>query len=262
MTTLTNDSVMALASHLGVQTLPLVLSIGPQQDSHTEWANGQERARAELRSGRIVDNRGDVETGIATALFALAQPDSELAARIYTPDGQIRVCLAQRADETVLAIRRGDTLDIRSTWTDGTGDSLARPILDALGAFPPADVASFSALSTDLSERFDTATTSEQFASAVYSLGVADTDATVYGLALASCHAYAEVVAYAYADGVTDRSPGAVVVYDTARGRIVAAPGIAPDQQVWSTLTPGTDHRVAQAISALIDSLPGGRWLR
>ncbi|WP_330183363.1 ESX secretion-associated protein EspG [Nocardia sp. NBC_01503] len=261
MTTLTNDSVIALAAELGVQTLPLVLSVGPQQDSYTEWNLGQELARAELRTARILDSRGDVDPDTATALFVLAQPDCELAARIYTADGQVRVCLARRAENTVVAIRRGDSLDIRSIWTDGRGDSLARPILDALGAFPPAEVASFSALSTDLSERFDNATTSEDFASAVYSLGVADTDATVYGLALSSTHAYAEVVAYAYADGVTDRSPGAVVVYDTARGRIVAAPGIAPDQQVWSTLTPGTDHRVAQAISGLVESLPGGRWL-
>ncbi|MFB7721513.1 MULTISPECIES: ESX secretion-associated protein EspG [unclassified Nocardia] len=261
MTTLTNDSVMALAAELGVQTLPLVLSIAPQQDSHREWNEGQARARDDLRRGRIIDNHGDVESGMATALFVLAQPDRELAARIYTANGQIRVCLARRGEESVLAVRRGDDLDIRSIWTNDSGDSLARPVLEALGAFPPADVASFSAPAAELSERFDNARTSEDFASAVYSLGVADTDATVYGLALASCHAYAEVVAYAYADGVTDRSPGAVVVYDTARGRIVAAPGVAPDQQVWSTLTPGTDHRVAQAISGLIDMLPGGRWL-
>ncbi|MFC9993674.1 ESX secretion-associated protein EspG [Nocardia sp. NPDC127526] len=261
MTTLTNDSVIALATQLGVQTLPLVLSVGPQQDSHHEWQQAQERARAELQAARILDAHGDADPDTAAALFALAQPDRELAARIFTGEGTVRVCIARRGEENVVATRRGDNLDIRTIWADGKGDSLARPILEALGHCAPAEVASFSALSSDLAERLDSATTSEDYASAVYSLGVADNDAPAYGLALSSTHAYAEVVAYTYTDGVTDRSPGAVAVYDTARGRIVAAPAIAPDQQLWSTMTPGTDHRIAQAISALIESLPGGRWL-
>lgn len=261
MTTLTNDGVIALAAQLGVQTLPLVLGVGPQQDSHREWLAAQDQARAELRAARLLDAYGDVQPEAAESFFALAQPDRELAARIFTESGQIRVCVVRRADTHAVAVRRGDTLDIRPLWTDGSGASLARPILEALGSCPPADVAGFSAAATDLSERLDAATNSADYASTFYNLGMPESDATAYGLALGSCHTYAEVVAYAYADGVTDRSPGAAVVYDTAQGRITSAPGVAPDQQVWSTLTPGTDHRIAQAISALIDSLPGRRWL-
>ncbi|MFI6870173.1 ESX secretion-associated protein EspG [Nocardia sp. NPDC050406] len=261
MTVLTNDGLLTLAGQLGVQTLPLVLSVGPQQNSHHELALAQERARADLVANRVLDSYGDVEPETAAALFVLAQPDRELAMRLFTPEGQVRVCVARRGESHVQAVRRGDSLDVRTLWSDGSVDSLARPFLDALGRATAAEVVNFSALASDLRERFDAATTSDQFASAVHSFGVEETDAVEYGLALASCHAYAEVVAYAYADGVTDRSPGAVVVYDTARGRIVAAPGVASDQQIWSTLTPGTDHRVAQAISALIDRLPGGRWL-
>ncbi|WP_405489185.1 ESX secretion-associated protein EspG [Nocardia sp. NBC_00511] len=261
MTTLTNDSVIVLAGYLGVQTLPLVLSVGPQQDTYAEWEQAQQRARAELRAQRVLDPHGDVDTDTAAALFALAQPDRELAMRAHTADGPIRVCVVRRADDHAVAIRRGDTLDIHPLWSDGSGDSLTRPLLDALGPCPPADLAAFSAESVDLAERLDTATTSGDYTNVVYNLGVPDTDATNYGLALSSTRAYAEIVAYAYADGLTDRSPGAVAVYDTARGRLVAAPGVAPDQQLWSTLTPGSDHRVAQSITTLIDSLPGGRWL-
>ncbi|MGW4529497.1 ESX secretion-associated protein EspG [Nocardia sp. NPDC004340] len=261
MTTLTNDGLIALAGHLGVQTLPLVLSVGPRQEAYQDWQEAQEQARADLRARRIVDAHGDVDTDTATTLFTLAQPDRELAMRVHAADGQLRVCVARRADSHAVAIRRGDTLDLNPLWSDGSGDSLARPLLDALGPCPPADLAAFSAESADLAERLDTATTSEDYASTVYTLGVPDTDATAYGLALSATHSYAEIVAYAYADGLTDRSPGAVAVYDTAQGRIVAAPGVAPDQQLWSTLTPGSDHRIAQSISALIDSLPGGRWL-
>ncbi|AYF76593.1 ESX secretion-associated protein EspG [Nocardia yunnanensis] len=261
MTTLTNDSMIALAGHLGVQTLPLVLSVGPQQDSYQEWELAQESARKDLRARRIVDAHGDVDTDTATALFALAQPDRELAMRAQTADGPLRVCVVRRAEHHAVALRRGDTLDIHPLWSDGSGESLARPLLDALGPCPAADLAAFSAESADLAERLDAAETSADYANTVYNLGLPDTDATAYGLALSATHTHAEIVAYAYADGRTDRSPGAVAVYDTARGRIVAAPGVAPDQQLWSTLTPGSDHRIAQSISALIDSLPGGRWL-
>lgn len=261
MTTLTNDGVLALAKQLGVQTLPLVLSVAPQQDSHHELALAQERARADLIAHRVLDADGDVESETAEAIFVLAQPDRELAMRVFTAEGQVRACVARRGESHAYAIRRGDNVELRSLWSDGSAASLARPILDALGSSAAAEVVNFSALASDLRERLDAARTSEEYASAVYGFGVEENEAKEYGLALASCHAYAEVVAYAYADGVTDRSPGAVVVYDTARGRIAAAPGVASDQQVWSTLTPGTDHRIAQAISALIDRLPGGRWL-
>ncbi|MGW4248532.1 ESX secretion-associated protein EspG, partial [Nocardia sp. NPDC004722] len=191
----------------------------------------------------------------------LSAPDRELAMRVHGADGAARVCVARRAEHHAVAIRRGDTLDIHPLWSDGSGDSLSRPLLDALGPCPPADLAAFSAESLELAERLDAATTSADYANTVYNLGVPDADATAYGLALSSTTSHAEIVAYAYADGLTDRSPGAVAVYDTARGRIVAAPGVAPDQQLWSTLTPGSDHRIAQSISTLIDSLPGGRWL-
>ncbi|WP_342213049.1 ESX secretion-associated protein EspG [Nocardia neocaledoniensis] len=49
-------------------------------------------------------------------------------------------------------------------------------------------------------------------------------------------------------------------VYPPARGGIVGAPMPAPDGQVWSTITPGTDHRLTQAVGALLEGLPGGGW--
>ncbi|WP_433727760.1 ESX secretion-associated protein EspG [Nocardia sp. CA-129566] len=266
MTTMTNDGLLMVAERLGVQTLPLVLSVGPQQDSFDEWAEAQHRARTELVGAGVLDTEGDVEPELAEAMFTLAQPDRELVARIYrtAPDATpavTRICLARRGEHHAVAVRTGDVFDVRSVWADGSGGALMRPLLDALGPATPAEVVNFSAPSSELSERLAAALTSADYADAVYALGVADRDATAYGLAFAACHSFAEIVAYAHLDGTTTRPPGAVAVYDTGRGRIVAAPGIAADQQVWSTVTPGTDHRIAQAISALIESLPGGRWL-
>ncbi|MFE7796279.1 ESX secretion-associated protein EspG [Nocardia sp. NPDC057440] len=258
---MTNDGLLAVADRLGVQTLPLVLSVAPQQDSFDEWTAAQQRAVTALVGAGVIDSDGAVDPDLAAALRTLAQPDVELVARIFTGADSTRICLARRAEQHALAVRAGDSFDIGPVWADGSGAALLRPLLAALGPGKPADVVSFSAPSSELSERLAAAQASADFTDAVYALGVADRDAVAYGMAFASCHSFAEIVAYAHLDGQTTRPPGAVAVYDTGRGRMVAAPGIAADQQVWSTVTPGTDHRIAQAISALIESLPGGRWL-
>ncbi|WP_280467556.1 ESX secretion-associated protein EspG [Nocardia cyriacigeorgica] len=261
MTLVTNDGLLAVAERLGVQTLPQVLSVAPQQDSYDAWAEAQRRAVTELTGAGVIDSYGEVEPNLADALFTLAQPDRELVARVFTGAAPIRLCLARRGQQHALAVRTGDDYEISTVWSDGSGATLARPVLAALGPATPADVAVFSAPATELSERLEAARTSAEYADALYALGVADRDAPRYGLVFASCHAYAEIVAYAHIDGVTTRPPAAVAVYDTGHGRLVAAPGFAADQQVWSTVTPGTDHRIAEAISALVEALPGGRWL-
>ncbi len=266
MATLTNDELFAVAQRMNVQTLPLVLAVSPGQDSYDEWTAAQERAVARLTDMGVFDSYGEVESDLALALYALTQPERELVARIFVTDGEqptrtVRVSVVRRGEQHAFAVRDGDSYDIQAVWADGSGTALARPILSALGTCPPAQIESFSALSEDLSERLDAANSASEYADALYALGVPDRDATVLGLAFDSCHAFAEIVAYAHDDGIATRTSGAVVVYDTGRGRIVAVPGLASDQRVWSTVTPGTDHRIAQAISALIELLPGGRWL-
>ncbi|MFE1593216.1 ESX secretion-associated protein EspG [Nocardia sp. NPDC058705] len=262
MTVLTNDGVLAVAERLGVQTLPLVLAVAPTQDSHADYAAAQQSAVADLTDAGVFDTYGDVTPEVSDAMYVLSQPDRELVARVYTGGAlPIRICLARRDSRHALAVRSDDELDISTVWADDPGAALRRPLGAALGACAPAEVANFSAPTTDLARRLDAATTSAEYADAVYALGVTGRDATEYAMAFESCHAYAEIVACAHIDGVTTRPPCAVAVYDTGRGRIVVAPGIAPDQQVWSTVTPGSDHRLAQAISGLIELLPGGRWL-
>ncbi|WP_040788670.1 ESX secretion-associated protein EspG [Nocardia paucivorans] len=261
MPTMTNDGLLAVSGLLGVQALPLVLGVGPRQDSAQAWQAAQEAAVTDLRSAGLIDGYDEVDTELATALRILAQPDRELVARIYTEEGQIRVCLARSGVDHALAVRTGDDYEIGTVWADGGGVALARPIVNALGTCAPAPVANFSALAEDLRERLDKAKSSADFAQALYALGVDQQDAIEFGLAMSTCFAHAEIVAYAHADGTSTRSLGAVAVYDTSRGRIVAAPGVSPDHRVWSTFTPGSEHRIAQAITALTESLPGGRWM-
>ncbi|GAA5063103.1 ESX secretion-associated protein EspG [Nocardia callitridis] len=269
MTTLTNDGLFAVAERLGVQTLPVVLAVVPQHDSYDEWLAVQQETVAGLTSAGVFDTYGEVSSELAQALFVLAQPDRELVVRIYRtatdpelPADVTRVCLALRGDDHAIAVRVGDDFDVRPIWSDGSGESLARPLLSALGACAAAKIPDFSVLSEDLSERLSAASTVTEYTDACYALGVPDREASILGLAFESCTAYAEIAIYDHEDGVTTRAPGAVAIYDTGRGRIVAIPGIAPDQRSWSTVTSGTDHRIAQAVSALTEMLPEGRWQR
>lgn len=261
MTTLTNDAVLATSELLGVQTLPLVLEVGPRQDEIGAFLAARETALTGLRTAGLIDPHDEVDADLAAALFTLAQPERELAARIFTETGTRRVCLARRGAQHAVAIRDGDAIDVRTAWSDGEGATLARPVFEALGPAAPAAVASFSAPSDELRDKLDQAAASSEFTQVVYDAGVREREAIEFGLAMASCHAHAEIVAYAYDDGLTTTSSGSVAVYDTARGRIVASPGAAPDFRVWTTFHPGSDHRIAQAISALVETLPGGRWL-
>ncbi|MFC9892425.1 ESX secretion-associated protein EspG [Nocardia sp. NPDC127579] len=261
MTTMTNDGLLAVSDLIGVQTLPLVLGVGPQQDTVEAWQAARDQAVAELRATGLVNVYDDVAADLTDALFILANPDRELAARIYTESGVRQVCVARKGVQHALATRVGDTFEVSTIWCDGSGRALARPVLDALGRAEAADIPSISAPVDELRERLDEATQSGHYADLFYARGADEREAVEFGLAMSTCQARAEIVAYAYDDGVTTRTSGAVAVYDTSRGRIAASPGAAPDLRVWSTFTPGTDHRIAEAISALIETLPGGRWM-
>ncbi len=261
MAAVTNDAVLVVCDVLGVQTLPTVLDVGPRQDRVADFADARAQALLALRDAGLVDAYDDVDADLGAALYILAAPEREIAARVVTETGVRRICLARRGAGHAIAVREGDDLDITTTWAEEDGAALARPILAALGACPPADIPTFSLPADELARRFDGAESGPDFTGVPYELGVTDKAAIEFGMAMAECRAHAEIVAYLHEDGVTTRSSGAVAVFDTARGRIAASPGTAADLRVWTTVTPGSDHRVAQAISQLVGTLPGGRWM-
>ncbi|WP_024800369.1 ESX secretion-associated protein EspG [Nocardia sp. BMG51109] len=260
MTVLTNDGLLAVADRLGVQTLPLALAVGPAHDDYREWQLAQEAAVDNLTRSGIFDGSGEVTDDVAQAMRVLAQPESELAARVYSGDGTVRICLARQGLEHALAVRRGDDIEVRSEWVDEAPDAPARPVLRAMPSCAPAAIAVLRVPADDLARRLDEATTSAEYTDAFFALGMEGRDATVAGMAFGSCHTVTEIVAYRHGDGVTTPAPGAVAVYDTEHGRIVVAPTVAADHQTWATMTPGSDHRVASAVASLIEGLPGGRW--
>lgn len=259
MASLTNDAVLVAADLLGVQTLPVVLAVMPQQDDIHSLCAARESALSQLRSTGLVDRYDDLDSELATALRILAHPQVELAARVVSDTGVTRICVARSDSDYAVAVRTGDTLEVELAWARD-GAAAAHPILAAMGTNTPAPLAIFSAPAPELAQRLDTAAQSRDFTSVLSGMGVDADDAVDFGLAMSQCHAHAEVIALAHCEGATTRAPGAVAVYDTARGRIVASPSVAADGTVWSTFLPGSQTRVAQAISALVDTLPGGGW--
>ena len=260
MTALTTDGLLTAADRLGVQTLPLALAVGPSHDDHRQWRMAQQRAAESLTRTGIIDEAGTVVDELAQALRVLAQPESELAARRYSGDGTLRICLARQGLEHALAVRHGDDIEVRPEWVDESPGAAARPLLRALPAGEPAAIEVLRVPADELARRLDEAGSSAEYTDAFFALGMAGRDATIAGMAFGTCRAVTEIVAYQHGDGVTTQAPGAVVVYDTDYGRIVVAPTVAADHRTWATMTPGTDHRVAAAVTALIEGLPGGRW--
>lgn len=261
MKTLSTDALLLVAEQLGVQTLPRVLAVEPGHDSYDSWAVAQRHARSGLHADGVLDPHGEVDPDLAEALVTLARPERELSARIYSEGRVTRVSVAYRTPHHAIAVRHGDTYRIGTFWCDGSAPLLAAPLLPVLGTCPPADVDGFTAPATELATRLNAVQQHGEYADALYALGLQAHDATAFGAVFAACRGVAEIVAYAYSDGVAVRAPGAVAVYDGERGRITASPMVSPDQLIWSTVTAGSDHRVTQAVAALVEGLPGGRWL-
>jgi hypothetical protein len=259
MTVLSPAGVLAVADILRVQTLPTALAVYPSRSTAEEFRAARDAALGEL-TGRGIVTGGEVDDDLAAAISILAQPDSEIVARICRGGAMERICLSRRGYDHALAVRRGDELEVRTLWaTPEDPATVARPILVALGPCPSADIPVVSAPAAELAERLDRSDASDGYAQALYDVGVPEREALGLGLALRDTLAVTEIVAYRHGGGTPARSPMAVAVYDTAQGRIIASGSSSADNQTWSTFAPGSDHRVAQAVANLIEWLSEGR---
>ncbi|MQY22481.1 ESX secretion-associated protein EspG [Nocardia macrotermitis] len=264
-TTLTTDGALAVAAALRIQTLPLALALHPRHTDHRELDAARDAALSDLRERGVLNSDDEVrDDELATALLTIAHPERQLVARILrgeNPDADtmIRFCLARRGLDHAVAIRTDDTLEIASVWVDADPLTLTRPLLSALGPCEPAEIAVCSA-PTDELRRFLDATDAGHTGGG-YAPSLSEPAAAAIGSALRQRHSVAEIVCYSHRDGRAVRSPAAAAVYDTAAGRIVGGGSVTADGQTWTTLSPGSDHRLTQVIATLIESLPEGGWM-
>jgi EspG family len=256
---LSDDELQVAAARVAVEDFPTVLAVRPRHGNTEALQRAFDHAtRALVSRGLITD--GLVTSDLGSQLWALGRPDRELAMRLVTPDGIVRVAAVRRGSLGVLARRVCDEFLVSTVHDAGLREA-TRALIAQLRPADPARIDPVGAPLEAVTECLAGVHAGPQLADRVRALGVERRSAMLLGSALSSRMAFAEIVYSHLAgdDGRISRFPAAVAVFYTKRGRIVAAPSASPTGQLWTTLKPGSDHAINQAIGQLI-GLSTERW--
>lgn len=258
-----------LGERTGLQTWPVVLDMWfDDPDAETVAARTGHADRVIAEHQLIVD--GEPAGWLAPALRVLAAPERQIEIRTFATGSALaarRVCLARNGNDNVVAIREGTRIDVRMAdvaTEERVGAIVAREVEPMASPGSPAPSIEFAGLATpaaEFAERLGRCTSAAETADVLRALGASVPDAVTIAAALDNCVARSEIVAVSWSAGTSTQSSGALAVFDTDRGRIMASPSKSPDGRVWTTLSPGTGHRIMQAVGLLIETLPEGRWL-
>lgn len=251
------------AEALGAEDLPVVLGRGPDpdDDGYTVANRDEADARESLRRRAILTaERGcdEFAAPIDDWVHTLVAGGEELAARRISGAGVARLCIARHygRGRTVVASRPvgGD-----APVTVASAGPRARELLRFLGDTAPAQEvttrAPLDALTAHLAGSDGFAACAAAFTAVGAELPVADALAAV----LTTTTSWTEVVRVVRRRGVPWHTPAAMVVYDSAHGRLVAVPDRAPDGTIWVTFGPGDRGRIGRGIDAL-DGLSADAW--
>ena len=254
------DALWRAGQLVGIQTWPSVLDLGPRFDTVDAYQRALREAEAELRDAGLLGVEG-VDDSLHFALQTVAAPQSQLQARVYGEAGVRRISLTRHGFEHVLVLQYGDSCTLETVAVDGTASAAAR-VSACLGDVGAANVGAVSLPTDELARRLDEATDAADYAETLYAMGVDQRESAVFGAAFGECSGFTEIVAAeSHHNGTQQQSSGAVVIYETARGRVVASPSMSPDGLRWTTLSAGSGHRIRQAIGLLVETLPSGRWM-
>ncbi|CDO28947.1 ESX secretion-associated protein EspG [Mycolicibacterium porcinum] len=256
----TDDELHVLAARLGVQALPLVLDLRTRHPTETARADALGQATRSLTERGLL-SAGDVDTELSAVVQSLQRPDRELAMRLVTPDGLARVTVVRHGTQCVSACRVGNDIALDTVDDGASASSAAAALLRRLPASAAAEIIPVGAPLADVSQALSDTHDSTELSDRIRALGADTRTAMTLGSALSSRLAFAEIVYYALDDDVDriSRCAGAVGIFYTKRGRIVGAPSSSPSGQLWTTLKPGSDHTIKQAIGQLVE-LSGYRW--
>ena len=250
-----------LRAELGVQTWPAVLD----ESGLTGTAPAGWDARTD-----------DLPDWLVEGLRILGHPLCHIEIRtVDDASGCIRrTCVAARPGRVVEATigeqgEGGPVIGFRDRGTpaDFSRDGPAMLAAAVRGVFGAADVPQFVSVTAPRDHILDIlrqttglggAAVRETAADGLRRLGVDAPDARA-AAAFATAPRRSEVVAYAAEGALLYRSPGAIGVFEAAGGRIVASAAGAADGRMWTTLSPGTGHRIEQAVALLLEPL--GRLL-
>jgi ESX secretion-associated protein EspG len=257
---LTDDELQVLGARAGVGGFPTVLAVRPRHHTtETLDAAFDAATQALVAQGSITD--GLVAPDVAALVRALHRPDRELAMRVVTPEGIVRVSMVRRGSLGLLARRVGDEFVLRSVTHGAELPAATQSLLAELPRMHPARIDPVGAPLDAITECLNEGGDGPRLADRIRALGIEPRAAMLLGSALGSRVAFAEIVYYALArdQDLISRCAAAVAVLYTKRGRIIASPSASPAGELWSTLKPGSDHTITQAIRQLI-GLSTERW--
>lgn len=257
--TLTDDELQVVGNRIGVQSFPVVLAIRPRHATHTELDAAFDAATTDLTArGLIVD--GLVAPDLISVIRALQRPHRELSMRLVTPEGTSRVSVVRNGRHVVLARRVSNEISLRELEGNGDTRETVQALLRELPAMDPAPIDPVGAPIEALREALYGTHDAVELSDKIRALGADPRAAMVLGSAMASRVAFAEVVYHCMNtdDDRVARTPAAVGVFYTKRGRLVSAPSVAPNGNVWATVKGGSNHALAQSMSQLMELLPGG----
>lgn len=244
--TVTAGELDLLLHLLSIDALPVVLAAASRFDSVTarDTAFGAAHASLSVR-GVLVD--GVPRPDVVDLLSVLSRPSVQLAVRHYRHGGAVsRMCAARDRTGAVLALRGPDSYTLSALETIDPG-----VVFTVLGHATALDCGSLSVPTGPLTAALDS-TDLPGMAGRLVALGCTTSDAAVFARALADHVSHAEIVTIAHLDGGRQRMGGPVTVVDTGRGRILGTSTTATDGVPWSTLGPGGDGRVRQAVRGLL----------
>ena len=256
---MTEEELQVVAARIGVEDFPTVLAVRPRHGTTGRLSTAWDRATQALMERGFIHN-GCVAADLTASVRALHRPDRELAMRLVTPEGITRVSMARQGSTGVLATRLGNTITLLGLGAEA--QEATQALLGQLPRMKPAPIDPVGAPLRAIAECLDEDDSDgRRLADRIRALGAEARSAMLLGSALSSRLAFAEIVYYPLAsdEGRISRSPAAVAIFYTKRGRIVAAPSASPSGEIWTTLKNGSDHTITRAICQLIELSPQ-RW--
>lgn len=251
---LTSEELSALGRALGMHDLPETLVGRTPHPMIDERDAAMDRAAGELSAqGLIVD--GVVEANLAGALKVMQRADREIAMRRVTPHGTAHVSVLRCGEAGVHVRRIGQNVHLRVV---DAANTIGAAVGTMVGDLPPAreaDIEPVGAPQLELAESLSRNCDARELSDRIRAVGASARGAVLLGTALATRQAFAEIVYYRMMEeaGRIRRYPAAVAVFYTARGRIVSVPSLSPAGELWTTLKPGTETTVRQAIQQLVE---------
>ncbi|MEU4742227.1 ESX secretion-associated protein EspG [Actinosynnema sp. NPDC023658] len=235
-----------LWEHLRLETLPLVLKVPSPGKTHSERAELEQRAWADL-DRRGLGRPASLDPGLEDLLHLLNRPQEEVDGRLWLGHS-VRVLAASKGSSGVLAVLAHDQLTLRPASAEG----LPR---EALSVLPPLSAGpghSVTLPSADLDAAAATSNTPDDLLNALVARGIRPDDARTLADMFRDAGNRGQF-GRASRDkwGRRVRQEGVVSFFDNPHGRYIQLRRATPGQQPWSTVSPVDARRLLHHLESL-----------